>query len=286
MLGWWSLDPLALAPVAAAGVGYAVRARRLRRRGRPVERRRVAWFALGLGLVVVALVSPLDRLGEERVFYLHMGQHLLLGDLAPLAVVMGLDGRLLRPLLALAPVRRLRWTGHPLVALPLWAMTLWGWHLPPLYQAALAHSGVHALEHMMFFATGALAWAAVVEPLPGPRWMGTAQKAVYVLVMRIIGGTLALTLIWSGHVFYPNYGPGEQRWGIAPLTDQAIGGGLMFVEGGTITVVAFSLLFLRWVREAEVRQALLDGGASAEAAARAARYGPAAGARGGSPPSS
>jgi putative membrane protein len=273
MLRWWSLDPLALAPVVAAAAGYALRARTLRRRGRPVPRAKIAWFATGIALLVVALCSPLDRLGEERAFYVHMGQHLVLGDLAPAAIVLGLTGPLLRPLLALPVIQRLRGLAHPLVALPLWALTLVGWHLPGAYQAALAHSGVHAIEHIMFFTTGALAWAAVIEPVPGPRWLSNAYKATYILVMRTISGTLALVLIWSGHVFYPNYAAGEARFGIAPLTDQAIGGGLMFVEGGTITVIAFALLFLAWSREAELRQALVDDGLDDATAARAARYG-------------
>jgi putative membrane protein len=280
----WTFDPFALAPVAAGALGYGIRARTLARRGQPVPPRRLAWFSLGIALILVALVSPLDRLGEERAFYLHMAQHLLLGDLAPLAIVLGLDRRLLRPLLAVRPVRALRGLAHPLVALPLWAATLWGWHAPPLYEAALAHSGVHAIEHMMFFATGALAWAAVVEPLPGPAWLGTGQKAAYVLVMRTIGGTLGTVLIWSGHVFYPAYAAGERRWGLAPLTDQAIGGGLMFLEGGIVTLLAFSWLFLRWTREAELRQGLIDAGHPSEVAARAARYGRSALARSASRP--
>jgi putative membrane protein len=272
-MGWWSLDPLPLAPVAIATIAYIKRTTTLRRRGRPVPAARQAWFATGIALLVIALVSPLDRLGEERVFYLHMGQHLLLGDLAPLAIVLGLDGPLLRPLLSLSALRPLRALAHPLVALPIWAVTLWGWHTPPLYQAALAHSGVHALEHLMFFTAGALAWAAVVEPVPGPRWMGNGQKAAYVLVMRTIGGTLGLVLIWSSHVFYPNYAHGERLAHIAPLTDQSIGGGLMFVEGGTLTVVVFCWLFLRWTREAEIRQRLIEDGVPYDDAGRAARYG-------------
>ena len=107
----------------------------------------------GLGLVVVALALPLD---VERRFDGHMAQHLLLGDLAPLLVVLGLDGRVLRPLLQFKAVRSLRVLAHPLVALPLWAINLCVWHTPALYVAALRHDLVHALEHGMFFACGAL----------------------------------------------------------------------------------------------------------------------------------
>lgn len=122
-----TVDPLQLAPLLAAALGYAWRCRTLGRRGRPVPAARRAWFAVGVVLLVVAFASPIDRLGEERVFYLHMVQHLLIGDLAPLAVVLGLNGPLLRPLLALAALRRMRWLAHPFVALPFWAANLWLW---------------------------------------------------------------------------------------------------------------------------------------------------------------
>jgi putative membrane protein len=227
----------------------------------------------GLALVAIALVSPIRTLAEERLFYVHMTQHLLLGDLAPLLVVLGLTGPLLRPLLAWAPVRRLRALANPLVALPLWTVNLCFWHLPALYEAALRHELVHALQHVSFFTAGALMWAAVIEPLPGPRWFGNGAKAIYVLAVRTVGALLGSVFIWAQSPFYPAYERGERLAGISPSTDQAIGGALMFVEGSVVTLVAFAWLFLRWTREAELRQSLEDGGHDPEAAARAARYG-------------
>jgi putative membrane protein len=202
-----------------------------------------------------------------------MSQHLLLGDVAPLLIVLGLDGAILRPLLAFPPVRRLRFLAHPAVALPLWMLNLYVWHLPALYEGALAHDGLHALQHQLFFVTGALMWAAVVEPLPGPAWFGAGWKAVYVLVVRTAAAGLANVFIWAGHPLYDSYAPGERAAGISPLTDQTIGGSIMLVEGAVVTLVVFAWLFLRWTREAELRQGLVDAGAAPGAAARAARYG-------------
>ena len=247
-------------------------ARALARRGRPVPAAKPAWFAVCVALLLAALVSPVDRLGEERVFYLHMAQHLLLGDLAPLALVLSLDGRILRSLLALKPVRALRGLAHPLVAFPLWAASLCLWHLSVFYQAALSHSGLHALEHLCFFAAGALMWTAVFEPLPGPAWFGPGAKAVYVLAVRTVGAIVASVFVWSQTILYTHYAAGERAWGIAPHTDQAIGGLLMFVEGSTITVIVFAWLFLEWARKSELRQSLLDSGHDPVAATRAARY--------------
>lgn len=197
-------------------------------------------------LLACALASPIDEIGEERRFWVHMVQHLLIGDLAALAVVLGLSGALLRPLLRPRPVQRLRPLAHPLVALPLWCLTLYLWHLPSLYEAALRHDGIHALEHASFFATGALMWAAVVEPIPGPRWFGAGWKAAYTLAVRLAGMALAMVFIWAGRPVYD--------WYDTPVSDQVIGGAIMFSEGGIVTLLAFGWLFLRWMDEEPVRR--------------------------------
>lgn len=280
--GAWTVEPLQVAVVLAVTVAYALRVRTLAERGRPVAGRRQAFFYGGMAIVLLALVTPVNTLGESRLFYMHMAQHLLLGDLAPLAVVLGLTGPVLRPVLALPLVGRLRVLAHPLVALPLWVVNLYLWHLPGLYQAALVHAPVHALQHGLFFAAGALVWAAVIEPLPGPAWFGTGPKAAYVIAVRTAGAVLASIFIWSGVAFYERYAPGERLEGITPLGDQTIGGLLMFIEGSVVTLLVFGWLFLRWVRDSELRQRLLDQGYDDAAAARAARYGRSALARLGS----
>lgn len=253
---------------------YARRAHTLARRGRGVPLWRQLSFYLGVAIVVAALISPLDTIGEERLFYVHMAQHIALGEVAPLFVLVGLSGAVLRPLLALGPVRRLRFLLNPLVALPLWALNLYGWHIPAFYEAALENPALHAIEHACFFTAGLLMWGALLEPLPGPSWFGSAQKAGYVLVVRALGcAILGNIFIWAGTPFYPYYAPGEREWGIARLTDQQVGGAIMFIWGALITVSLFSWMFLRWIREAELRQALLEDGADPRLATRAARYG-------------
>jgi putative membrane protein len=252
------VNPLPALPVVAGAVGYAIRARTLRRRGRAVARSRQACFWAGIAVLVLALALPEDR------FWTHMSQHLLLGDVGPLLVVLGLDGALLRPLLAAPGVRHLRVLAHPLVALPLWLFVLAVWHLPGPYEAAVHHAVVHAGQHFSFFLAGALMWSAVVEPLPGPVWFGTGPKAAYTLVVRAAGMTLASVFIWSGHAFYDSYS----------LHDQHVGGLIMFSEGGAVTLVVFAWLFLRWWREAELRQQLIEQGHDPEQARRTARHWP------------
>jgi cytochrome c oxidase assembly factor CtaG len=202
-----------------------------------------------------------------------MVQHVLLGDLAPLAMVAGLTGPLLRPVLAVHWIERLRALAHPAIALPLWAIDLYVWHLPFLYQGALHHSGVHALEHFSFFGFGALMWAPLIEVLPGPAWFGTGAKLGYILIVRLLETVLGNVFLWTGHVLYPFYERPVQRWGISALGDQGIAGGVMMVEGSLVTIGALAWLFMRLGSESELRQRLIEEGADPASVARAVRYG-------------
>src|SRR5215216_2292398 len=142
--GSGSFEPFQIAPLVAIAVAYTLRARTLARQGRPVPALRQASFAAGIALIGAALVSPLAHLGEELVVA-HMAQHLVLGDLAALLLVLGLTGPLLGPLLSIRWLGWLRGLVHPLVALPIWAAGLYLWHVPALYQGALSSEPLHAL---------------------------------------------------------------------------------------------------------------------------------------------
>jgi cytochrome c oxidase assembly factor CtaG len=264
---------LQTAAVLIAALAYASALVRLRRRGRPISPIRATAFYAGTAVLLVAFVSPLDRLGEDRLFSAHMAQHLLIGDIAPLLIVLGLDGPVLRPLLALRPVQRLRVLAHPLVALPLWALNLCVWHLTPLYDAALDHDALHALQHGLFFLCGTLVWAALLEPLPGPAWFTAGRKLLYVAGMWLVSLALSQIFLWSAHVYYARYARAPRTWGLGPLADQRAGGGVMLVEGSLVMLGVAVWLLLRVFRESETRQRLLDGGMSPDAAARASRYG-------------
>jgi putative membrane protein len=269
----WNFDPLEISVVAAAGALYGRRALTLARRGRPAPRWRLAAFAAGLLVVLLALVSPIDTIGEERLFSIHMLQHLMLGDLGALLLVLGLDGRLLQPLLRFRPLYRLRFLAHPAVALPLWAVNFSLWHLPALFDAALRNNAIHALQHSLFIAFGMLLWAALLEPLPGPAWFTAPWKIPYVLGMWLVMLVLSQVFIWSGHVYYAPYSHDPTLWGLGRLDDQKAGGGVMLVESVFTMLPALVWVLLRVLKESETRQTLLDSGVAPAAAARAARYG-------------
>jgi putative membrane protein len=261
-----------LALPIAASLLYGLRARTLARRGTPVSSWRIAAFGGAVVLFAAALSPPLESRAEE-LFSFHMIQHVVLGDLAPLLFVLALTGPLLRPLLALRPIAALRPLAHPLVALPLWTFNLYLWHVPFLYEGAVRHSAVHALEHVSFFTAGSLMWAAVVEVLPGPAWFGTAAKLGYVVAVRLLETILGNVFIWAGEPIYRVYDDGSELYGLSPLRDQGLAGTVMMIEGSLVTLGAIAWLFLRWGAESELRQQLIEQGVDASAASRAVRYG-------------
>ena len=266
----WILDPFQIVPTLVGAAFYTRRVLTLRDRGTPVPRWRIWLFALGILTLLVAFVSPVHALGE-RLFSFHMLQHVLLGDLAPLALLAGLTGPIMRP--ALRWLHRLRVLANPLVALPIWAINLYVWHLPFLYDAALRHDSVHAVEHLCFFTGGTIMWLPVLETLPAPEWFGTGAKLGYIAVVRAVETVLGNVFFWSGSVFYTVYTHQNRLWGISALEDQNLAGAVMMIEGSIVTLVALAWLFLRMASEGELRQSLLERGLDPRTVRRAVRYG-------------
>jgi cytochrome c oxidase assembly factor CtaG len=250
-------EPLQVAALTLVATAYAFRTLTLAQEGRPVPVWRAVCFASGLLLIAVAFLSPLGHLDTELVLA-HMSQHLLMGDLGALLIVLGLTGPLLQPLLANRWLGWMRHLAHPLVALPLWAVDLYVWHIPVLYQGAVAHSSVHALQHACFIGFGVLMWMPLVGPLPQPRWFGIPAKIGYLIGVRFTGIVLGNVLMWSNTVFYPDYAAGEAKWHISAVTDQSIAGVIMMVEGGFVTFGVLAWLFLQWAQQDTERQRLLD----------------------------
>jgi putative membrane protein len=247
---------LQLGPLAIIGLLYARRARTLAFERRPIAGWRQACFYAGFVVIAAALTS----LGSasQDLLYVHMIEHLLLGDIAALLIVLGLTGPLLAPILKIKLFDRLRVLSHPAIAFPLWAIDLYGWHAPVLYQAALRHSGIHAIEHAMFLGFGINMWMCLFGPLPTPSWFGNLGRLIYIIAVRLTGTVLGNIFLWSGTVFYPFYIHGDAVFHISPLADQSIAGAIMMVEESLLTLGLFCWLFLRTARESEERQDLLD----------------------------
>jgi putative membrane protein len=239
---------LAAVLIGAYAIPYALRARTLAARGRPVPVWRIWCFAAGLVVLVLAVSPPVLDLAGSR-FAAHMAEHLLIADVAALLLVLGVTGPLLAPILRIRLFDRLRVLAHPVIAFGLWAANLYLWHLSWAYEGALRYEPVHVLQHVMFLAVGVNLWMPLFGPLPKPAWFGNAAQLVYIVAVRLTGAVLANVFVWSGTVFYTWYGD---------LEDQSLAGAVMMVEESVVTVALFGWLFMKWMREGGERQELLE----------------------------
>lgn len=252
LLGLLELIPL----VVLAGL-YAKRSATLAAKGRPVPLWRQLCFAAGLLTIFAAIASPIDYIAEELVIA-HMVEHLLIGDIASLLLVLGLTGPLLQPVLSIKAFDRLKVLAHPLIAFPLWAANMFFWHIPAMYDAAYGGAFLHAVEHSSFILFGALMWMPVFGPLPKPEWFTAAWKVVYVIAVRFTGAILGNILMWSGTVLYDRYTAGELEWGLTPVQDQSTAGVVMMIEGTFLGLGLLAWVFFEAAREGIEKQKLLD----------------------------
>jgi cytochrome c oxidase assembly factor CtaG len=236
---------------------YRARVRRLAPTPRAVPAWRQVCYGAGLVVLALALSPPVDTLADQLLIA-HMAEHLLIGDVAALLIVLGFTGPLLAPVLRNRVVGHLRVLAHPVVAVVVWAANFYAWHLPVLYQAALRHDPVHALEHATFLAFGMAVWMALLGPLPKPAWFSNGAQLGYIVAVRLLGTVLANVMIFSGTVLYPYYRAGDAHWHIGPLADQIGAAGVMMVEESVLTICLFAWLFLKVARESDERQQLLD----------------------------
>lgn len=248
----WSLAPLPLALAGLALVLYAQAFIRLRRRAGSTHARwlNALCFTAGVAVSTLALVSPVDAVGEEQLLTAHMVQHLLLGDVAPLLLVVGLRGPIALFLLpppvlrsvARPPVRAaVSVLLRPRVAFTLWLAALVGWHVPAAYDAAIARPALHALEHACFAVAGVLAWTQIVDPARRAR-LGPGGRAVFAFAMLVTSSLLAEVLV-ATHPLYPHYAAVADRpfdWTAGQ--DQSHAALLMMAE--QIATLATAMTFL------------------------------------------
>ncbi|HEY4721783.1 MAG TPA: cytochrome c oxidase assembly protein [Anaerolineae bacterium] len=220
--------------------------------GKAVNRNHVIYFSLGLLTLIIALLSPLDSLSDEALFSAHMVQHMLLMLIAPALSVAGLPHRWLKAIYDLPIVGRLASiVAHPLVALLIFNLTLWLWHIPTLYEGALRDDTIHVIEHLTFMAAGTLMWLPVLRAVPPKSKMGYLAKIGYLFVSMISTSILSAIFTFANNVIFPFYGNLPLTFGLTPLADQQLAGGIMWVPGSGIFMLAMSITFFAWLRNEE-----------------------------------
>ena len=255
LAGAWSWDPVILASLVVAGSAYGWAVRRSRRSGRG---RRAAFYYSGLAVLVAALVSPLDALASAT-FSAHMVQHLLLIIVAAPLLVAGRPLAMSRAALPAVPRRTLvaatsRLRGpvhrfqHPVVVGLVGVLVLWTWHMPALYEAALAHDAIHALEHASFLVAAVLFWSVVL--VSGHRRGVPRPVAVLLVFVTGVQSTaLGAVLVFATGVLYPAQTAGATAWGLSPLEDQRLAGALMWVPPAVVYIAVMAVLLARWFSE-------------------------------------
>jgi cytochrome c oxidase assembly factor CtaG len=255
-LGGWSIEP-PLAYVAVAGLLYWLGGRSMRAE---TPRLRVVSFVAGLVTIVLALDSPIDGYAD-KLFWAHMVQHVLLLAAAPplillgrpwprmwRALPLGLRTSVGRGLVRSGTAAPLRVLARPVPAFILFNATIIVWHVPALYNATLNSEGIHQLEHAMFFFTGLLFWARVIDPGPLRPRLEWPLRIAYVAGAMVVGFGIALTLVLAPHPLIAHYAELAQRpGGMTGLEDQQIAGGVMWVPGSISYSVAALIGFYRWL---------------------------------------
>lgn len=250
----WSPSPLVLAAAAVSLAFFFQGFRRLRARGRPdrASCARAGLFAAGVAVTALALVSPLDTVGERYLLSAHMLQHVLVADLGiaialvavrgPLAVFF-LPRDLLVPLARLETLRRaLAFLLRPGVSLGVWALALLAWHLPPLYELALRNTPVHALEHVSFVGGGLLVWSQIVDPTAHRR-LTLGERVGFAVLVFWTGQVLAYLMAFAPAPLYDPYELQPERLlGLGPLADQRLAAVVMMAEQALTLGTAFVLL--------------------------------------------
>jgi cytochrome c oxidase assembly factor CtaG len=269
--GWgnWSFEPLALLALLAAGGWYASMLRRVRRKtGRRVGPGHWLFYWSGLGVLLIALLSPIDEIGERWLLSAHTLQHTLLSDVAPALIVLGLRAPVLplglpRGLLGkVAPGGRLgrAWATatKPWVALPAWVLATWLWAIPSVFDYTAQHPLLHALEHTTLFYTGLALWWLIIAPLPSARREPGLVRLAYLAFSRGVSAFVCLPLAWLNHAAYPLYASAPRSFGISALTDQRLAGASMCLIEFLVFGIALVAVFIDALGRDERAQALSE----------------------------
>jgi putative membrane protein len=271
----WALETWVALTLVASGALYLTGVVRLWRKleiGRGVRIWQALSFALGWTLLAIALISPVHALGE-RLFTAHMIEHeILMAVAAPLLVAARPVGGILWAL----PQNGRRFIGgigrnkeisriwsflvDPLAAMLIHGIAIWIWHLPLLFNAALASPVVHGLQHVSFFGTAILFWWSLLRGRARTRGYGAA--AFYLFVTALHSGFLGILLSLTKTLIYPGQTVAAPEWGLTQLEDQQLAGLIMWVPAGVVYAAAALVMVGIWISQSSAMSA--SGGIHAQ----------------------
>ena len=210
--------------------------------------RQIVFFLVGAAVLVVALMSPLDTLGDDYLFSAHMVQHMLLAIVAPPLLLLGVPAWLWERVLS---GRRARWVVHglayPPLAFGLLNADLWLWHAPALFDATLANETLHVFEHLTFIVFGLIFWLPILGPPGIVQRIGKGTGVLYLFLACQPMVALGALLTFAAHPFYAPYVHAPRLWGTTALGDQQLGGLIMWMPTNIPYLIGLSVLFFQWV---------------------------------------
>jgi cytochrome c oxidase assembly factor CtaG len=264
LLTQWSWEPSVLIGLLVLSCSYFYLVGPMRRRrswGPPPTRAQVSYFVLSVATLVVALLSPLDVIGDRYLFSAHMVQHLLLATLWPPLVLLSIPEWMARPFFRRRMSSVFLFLAYPAAAVILFNGDIYLWHIPALYDQTLQNEGIHILEHVSFMAFGVLIWWPILSPIRSQR-LSYPMQLLYLFLNGMFMMVLGIVFTFAPTVFYAPYAAAPRLWGIAATSDQQFGGLVMWYPGNVPYALMFVIAFIRWFDSGEADPAESPGIAS------------------------
>ncbi len=216
----------------------------------PFEKIKALQFFAGVLILILAVATPIDHIGETYLFSVHMIQHVILVFLLPPFLILGTPRWLLEFMFRTEGLGTvLRFLTKPVVAGLLFNFMLLFWHVPAFYEFALRDDFVHLLEHVCFVGTAILMYLPLIDPQSTGQETHPGVKILYILGVSIGQIPLFAFLTFGMTVFYPTYAAAPRIVDLSPLDDQILGGAIMKVAAVFYMFIGLSVYFFRWYKE-------------------------------------
>ncbi len=253
----WNLEPSILIGIALISGLYLYAIGPYRKRhfpDEPIRTGQTIAFLSGMLIIFLALVSPLDELGDSYLFSAHMVQHLFLTIIGPPLLLLGTPQWLVKQALSNRVLFHIaKVVTYPAIAFVLFNVDFWLWHAPPLYNATLENQAIHILEHLTFIIFSLCYWWPIFSPSKDLPRLPIGGQILYLFLSGMPSVLLGAGLTFTPPLYAP-YIAAPRLWGISAATDQQLGGLIMWVPVSIFYIAIMSVLFIRWMLQQEAQQ--------------------------------
>ncbi len=246
----WNFEPsILIGLILLCGI-YLYGVGPLRRRyhwASEIDKRQIALFLSGVFIIFVALLSPLDEIGDQFLFSAHMTQHLLLTLVMPPLLLLGTPDWLVRPLLEWRFIASIaRFVTKPIFAFLLFNFIFTAYHVPALYELSLQNNTFHIFVHLLLMATATIAWMPILSPIQELPRLPYPHQIMYLFFSAIPPTVLGAIITFSESVLYPTYQAAPRLFGVSALEDQMDAGLIMWIPGSLVYLFVLTIVFFKW----------------------------------------